>query len=172
MARHMLRSLEDLSYPQLTELSREVTAERQRRATEVWGVVESEPTPEPAPNTIAAEVKRRKVIRCYVYLTADSQTWHCDRSCTEVRADPRVQEKMVKSIVDAGNLYVANWLAELKSGPCSLCTRGIWDMVRRQHPVIDDPDLERLVQSSSSGSGNPSVSLGSSEFFTHEHVEM
>ena len=172
MARHMLRRLEDLSYPQLTELSREVTAERQRRATEVWGVFESEPTPEPAPNTIAAEVKRRKVIRCYVYLTADSQTWHCDRSCEEVRADPRVQEQMVQSIVDGGNLYVANWLAELKSGPCSLCTRGIWDMVRRQHPVIDDPDLERLVQSSSSGSGNPSVSLGSNEFFMPEPVEM
>ena len=172
MARHMLRRLEDLSFAELTELSAEVTAERQRRATEVWGVVESEPTPEPAPNTIAAEVKRRKVIRCYVYLTADSQTWHCDRSCEEVRADPRVQEQMVQIIVDGGNLYVANWLAELKSGPCSLCTRGIWDMVRRQHPVIDDPDLERLVQSSSSGSGNPSVSLGSSEFFTHEHVEM
>ena len=88
MARHMLRRLEDLLDSQLTELSREVTEERQRRATEVWGVSESEPTPEPAPNTIAAEVKRRKVIRCYVYLTADSQTWHCDRSCEEVRADP------------------------------------------------------------------------------------
>ena len=172
MARHMLRSLEDLSYPQLTELSREVTAERQRRATEVWGVFESEPASEPAPNTIAPEVRRRRDIRCHVYLTADSQAWHCDMSCEEVRADPRVQEQTVQIIVDGGNLYVANWLAELKSGPCSLCTRGIWDMVRRQHPVIDDPDLERLVQSSSSGSGNPSVSLGSSEFFTHEHVEM
>ena len=172
MARHMLRRLEDLSYSQLTELSREVTAERQRRATEVWGVSESEPTPEPAPNTIAAEVRRRKVIRCYVYLTANSQTWHCDRSCEEVRAEPRVPERTVQSIVDGANLYVANWLGELKSGPCSFCTPGIWYMVRRQHPVIDDPDLERLVQSSSSGSGNPSVSLGSSELFTHEHVEI
>ena len=168
----MLRRLEDISYPQLTELSREVTAERQRRATEVWGVFESEPASEPAPNTIAPQVRRRRDIRCHVYLTADSHAWHCDRSCEEVRADSRVQEQMVQIIVDGGNLYVANWLAELKSGPCSLCTRGIWDMVRRQHPVIDDPDLERLVQSSSSGSGNPSVPLGSSEFFTHEHVEM
>ena len=172
MARHMLRGLEDLSNAELAELSFELSEERQRRATDVWGVVESEPTPEPAPNTIAAEVKRRKVIRCYVYLTADSQTWHCDRSCEVVTADPRVQEMMVSSIVDTGNLYVANWLAELKSGPCDLCTPSIWHMIRRQHPAIADTDLERPVQSSSSGSGNPSVSLGSSEVFTHEHVEM
>ena len=168
----MLRRLEDLSPAQLTELSAEVTAEHQRRAMEVWGVAESEPTPEPAPNTVAAEVNTRKVIRCYVYFTADSQTWHCDRSCVELGADPRVQERMVKSIVDAGNSYVANWLAELKFGPCSVCTPSMWEMVRRQHPVITDPELQRLVQSSSPGSGNPSVALGSSEVLALDHVEM
>ena len=79
---------------------------------------------------------------------------------------------MVKIVVDAGNLYVANWLAELKFGPCSFYTPSMWEMVRRQHPVITDPELQRLVQSSSSGSGNPSVPLGSSEVLALEHVEM
>ena len=70
-----------------------------------------------------------------------------------------MQERTVKSIVDAGNLYVANWLAELKPGPCSFCTPNMWEMIRRQHRI--DPELQRPVQSSSSGSGNPSVSFGS-----------
>ena len=61
---------------------------------------------------------------------------------------------MAKSIVDAGNLYVANWLAELKFGQCSFYTPSMWEMVRRQHPVFADPELQRLVQSSLSGSGN------------------
>ena len=160
MARHMLRRLEDLSVSQLADLSAEVSAEHQRRATEVWGVEQSEPTPEPAPNAIAAEVNTRKDIRCYVYFTADDQTWHCDSSCEELGAHPEVQQKTVESIVDAGNLYVANWLAELRPGPCSSCTPNMWEMIRRQHRI--DPELQRPVQSSSSGSGNPSVSFGSS----------
>ena len=159
MARHMLRRLEDLSVSQLADLSAEVSAEHQRRASEVWGVAPSEPTPEPAPHGIGAEVNTRKVIRCYVYLTADDQTWHCDRSCEELGAHPEVQQKTVSSIVDAGNLYVANWLAELKPGPCSFCTPNMWEMIRRQHRI--DPELQRPVQSSSSGSGNFSVSFGS-----------
>ena len=69
----------------------------------------------------------------------------------------------VNIIMDAGLLYVGDWLAELKIGPCSLCTPSIWEMVLRQHPGITDPELQRPVQSSSSGSGNPSTSLGSSE---------
>ena len=171
MARHMLRRLEELSVCQLADLSAEVSAEHQRRASEVWGVVPSEPTPEPAPNAIAAEMDRRKVVRCHVYFTADSRTWHCDSSCEEIRAHPRVQQRTVKSIMDAGVLYVADWLAELKIGPCSLCTPSIWEMVLRQHPVITDPELQRPVQSSSSGSGNPSTPLGSSEVLALEHVE-
>ena len=158
MAQHMLRKLEDLSLHQLAELSAEVATEYRRRITEVWGV--AEPTPEPAPHGIEAETNTRIVISCYVYLTADDQTWHCDRSCVELREHPEVQHKMVKSIVDAGNLYVANWLAELKPGPCSFCTPNMWEMIRRQHRI--DPELQRPVQSSSSGSGNPSVSFGSS----------
>ena len=74
MTRHMLRRLEHLSLAQLAELSAEATAEQHRRATEVWGVAESELTPEPAPNTIAVEVNTRKVIRYYVHFTVDSQT--------------------------------------------------------------------------------------------------
>ena len=157
MARYMLRSLEDLSPRQLAELSAEVTAEYRRRDREVWGVAAS--TSEPAPHATAAEVNTRKVFTCYIYLTTEDETWHCDRSCEELRAHPEVQERTVKSIVDAGNLYVANWLAELKSGPCSHCTPNMWEMVRRQ----------RLVQSSSSGSGNPSVSFGSSEALALEY---
>ena len=157
MAQHMLRKLEDLSLHQLAELSAEVATEYRRRITEVWGV--AEPTPEPAPHGIEAETNTRIVISCYVYLTADDQTWHCDRSCEELREHPEVQQKTVKSIVDAGNLYVANWLAELKPGPCSFCTPNMWEMIRRQHRI--DPELQRPVQSSSSGSGNPSVSFGS-----------
>ena len=61
---------------------------------------------------------------------------------------------MAKNIVNASNFYVANWLAELKFGPCSFCTPSMWEMVRRQHPVFADPELQRLVQSSLSGSGN------------------
>ena len=163
MAQHMLRKLEDLSLHQLAELSAEVATEYRRRTTEVWGVAEpgvAEPTPEPAPHGIGAETNTRKVIRCYVYLTADDQTWHCDRSCEELGAHPEVQQKTVNSIVDAGNLYVANWLAELKPGPCSSCTPNMWEMIRRQHRI--DPELQRPVQSSSSGSGNPSVPFGSS----------
>ena len=79
---------------------------------------------------------------------------------------------MAKNIVNASNFYVANWLAELKFGPCSFCTPSMWEMVRRQHPVFADPELQRLVQSSSSGSGNPSVSFGSSEILAPEHVEI
>ena len=79
---------------------------------------------------------------------------------------------MAKSIVDAGNLYVANWLAELKFGQCSFYTPSMWEMVRRQHPVIADPELQRLVQSSLSGSGNLSVTLGNSEVLAVEHVQM
>ena len=78
----------------------------------------------------------------------------------------------MKRIVDAGNLYVANWLAELKFGPCSFCTPSMWEMVRRQHPVTADPELQRLVQSSLSGSGNLSVTLGNSEVLAVEHVQM
>ena len=74
MTRHVLRRLEHLSSAQLAELSTEVTAEHHRRATEVWGVAESELTPEPAPNTIAVEMNTREVIRYYVYFTVDSQT--------------------------------------------------------------------------------------------------
>ena len=162
MAHHMLRKLEDLSPHQLAELSAEVATEYRRRTTEVWGVAEpgvAEPTPEPAPHGIEAETNTRIVISCYVYLTADDQTWHCDRSCEELREHSEVQQKTVKSIVDAGNLYVANWLAELKPGPCSFCTPNMWEMIRRQHRI--DPELQRPVQSSSSGSGNPSVSFGS-----------
>ena len=163
MAQHMLRKLEDLSLHQLAELSAEVATEYRRKITEVWGVPEprvAEPTPEPAPHGIEAESNTRIVISCYVYLTADDQPWHCDRSCVELREHPKVQQKMAKSIVDAGNLYVANWLAELKPGPCSFCTPNMWEMIRRQHRI--DPELQQPDQSSSSGSGNPSVSFGSS----------
>ena len=165
----MLRKLEDLSVAELADLSAEVSAEHQRRASEVWGVALSEPTPEPAPNAIAAEMDTRNVFRCYVYFTADSRTWHCDSSCEDIRAHPRVQQRAVKGIMDAGVLYVADWLAELKIGPCSLRPPSIWEMVMRQHPVITDPELQRLVQSSSSGSGNPSVPLGSSEVLALEY---
>ena len=167
----MLRKLEDLSVPELSDLSAEVSAEHQRRASEVWGIALSEPTPEPAPNAIAAETDGRRVVRCHVFFlfTADSRTWHCDSSCEGIRAQPRVQQMTVKSIMDAGVLYVEDWLAELKIGPCSLCTPSIGEMVLRQHPGITDPELQRLVQSSSSGSGNPSVSLGSSEVLALEY---
>ena len=74
MTRHMLRRLEHLSSAQLAELCTEVTAAHHRRTTEVWGVAESELTPEPAPNTIPVEVNTKKVIRYYVDFTADSQT--------------------------------------------------------------------------------------------------
>ena len=172
MARHMLRRLENLSVSELAELSAEVSAEHQRRASEVWGVAPSEPTPEPAPNVVAAEIDRRKVVRCDVYLTEDSRTWHCDSSCEEIRAHPRVQQRTVRTIMDAGVLYVADWLAELQIGPCSLCTSTIWEMVLRQHPGITDPELQRFVQSSSSGSGIPSTSLGSSVRLALEGTEM
>ena len=172
MARHMLRKLEDLSVSELADLSAEVSAEHQRRASEVWGVVPSEPTPEPAPKAIAAEMDRRKVVRCHVSYTTDSRTWHCDNSCEEIRAHPRVHKRTVKSIMDAGVLYVGDWLAELKIGPCSFCTPTIWEMVRRQHPVTTGSELQRLVQSSSSGSGNPSISFGSSEVIALERTKI
>ena len=140
----MLRKLENLSVLELADLSAEVSAEHRRRATEVWGVVPSEPTPEPAPNAIAAEMVRRKVVRCYVYCTTDSRTWHCDNSCEEIRSHPRVEHRTVKIIMDAGLLYVGDWLAELKIGPCSLCTHSIWEMVLRQHPGITDLHLAVL----------------------------
>ena len=73
MTRHMLRRLEHLSSAQLAELCTEVTAAHHRRTTEVWGVAESELTPEPALNTIAVEVNTKKVIIYYVDFTADSQ---------------------------------------------------------------------------------------------------
>ena len=157
MTRHMLRSLEDLSPRQLAELSAEVTAEQGRREREIWGVATS--TSEHAQHATAAAFNTRKVFTCYIYLTTEDETWHCDRSCEKLKAHSEVQERPVKSIIDAGNLYVADWLAEQKSGPCSHCTPNIWGMVRRQQPV----------QSSSSGSGIPSVSFGSSEALAAEY---
>ena len=175
MARHMLRRLEDLSASELADLSAELSAEHQRRASEIWGVAPSEPTPEPAPNAIAAEMSRmvrRRVVSCRVYFTADGQTWHCDRSCSGLGEHARVQQGTVKSIMDAGVLYVSSWLAELKTGPCNLCTPTIWDLVLRQHPGITGPEMQRPVQSSSSGSGNPSTSFGSSDILALDLTEM
>ena len=172
MARHMLRQLENLSADELAVLPAEVSAEYRRRAMEIWGVVPSEPTPgvvpseptpEPAPDASATEMVRRKVVRCYVYYTTDSRMWHCDNLCEEIRSHSRVERRTVKIIMDADVLYVGHWLAELRIGPCDLCTPNIWEMVQRQHPGITVPELQRPVQLSSSGSGNPSTSFGSSE---------
>ena len=153
----MLRSLEELSPRQLAELSAEVTAEHRRRDREVWGVATS--TSEHAQHATAAAFNTRKVFTCYIYLTTEDETWHCDRSCEELKAHSEVQGRSVKSIVDAGNLYVADWLAEQKSGPCRHCTPKIWEMIRRL----------QTVELSSSGSGNPSVSFGSSEALAPEY---
>ena len=111
--------------------------------------------------------------------------WHCDSSCEEIRVQrhcessceeagvhPVAQQRPVKVILHDDVLYVVGWLAELKVGPCSSCTPNIWEMVRRQNPVITDPELQRFVQSSSSGSANFSVPFGSGEILALERSEV
>ena len=76
-----------------------------------------------------------------MYLSLDSSTWHSDRTCETIAESPQVQERTVDGIMNAGDMYLACWLADIRMGPCRLCTPTIWDMVRRQNPVLADPEV-------------------------------